>query len=218
MRRRDLILGLAGAAVVGPRGAWGQKVALPVIGFLSSASSGTYEHLVRAFKTGLAETGYNDGKNVSIEYRWAEDRYDSLPVLAADLVNRHVSVIVPNGPAARPAKAATTTIPITFFVGFDPVGEGLVAAMNRPGGNMTGVSALTVELVPKRLELLHELIPTATGFAVLINPKNPNVVTQLKELTEAARSFGLQLKVLHANELSLSVPPALLARADEVIE
>jgi putative ABC transport system substrate-binding protein len=202
MRRREFIAGLGGAAISWPMSARAQQPTMPVIGFLSSASSESYAHLVRAFRQGLSEIGFVEGRNVTIEYRWAEDHYDRLPAMAADLVQRGVNVITANGPAARPAKAATATIPVTFFVGFDPVGGGLVASMNRPGGNVTGVSALTVELVPKRLELLHELLPTAKTLAVLINPTNPNAATQSAELESAAHALGLQLHVLNASSAS----------------
>jgi len=202
MRRRQFIAGLGGSVVAWPTAPRAQQPTMPVIGFLSSASSDSYAHLVRAFRQGLSEIGFVEGRNVTIEYRWAEDHYDRLPALAADLVQRRVNVITANGPAARPAKAATAIIPVTFFVGFDPVGGGLVASMNRPGGNVTGVSALTVELVPKRLELLHELLPTAKTLAVLINPTNPNAATQSGELESAAHALGLQLQVLNASSAS----------------
>jgi putative ABC transport system substrate-binding protein len=153
-----------------------------------------------AFRRGLKEVGYVEGQNVAMEYRFAENQYDRLPVLAADLVRRQVAVIVANGPAAKAAKEATPTIPIAFVAGFDPVEVGLVASMSRPGGNITGVSILDVELGPKRLQLLHELAPTATIIAALVNPTDPaRAETTSKELQAAARTLGLQLHVLHAS-------------------
>ena len=171
---------------------------MPVVGFLSSESPDGYADRVRAFRQGLSETGYVEGRNVAIEYRWAEGHYDRLPAMAADLVRRQVAVIVANTPAAPAAKAATTTIPDRLFGG-DPVAAGLVASLNRPGGNLTGVTTLNVELGPKRLELLHELVPTATVIALLVNPTNPNAETLSRDLQAAARTLGLQLHVLHAS-------------------
>src|SRR5471032_2626970 len=198
MRRRQFIGIISGAA------AWSltaraQQPAMPVIGYLSSRSPGETVALIAAFKKGLGEAGYVEGENVAIEYRWAENQYDRLPALAADLVRRQVAVIAANSPAALPAKAATTTIPIVFTSGLDPVAVGLVASLNRPGGNLTGIASLNVEIGPKRLELLRELVPTATIFALLINPTNPYVQTLSSDLQAAARTLGLQLHVLHAS-------------------
>jgi len=173
---------------------------MPVIGFLGSRALGDDQQLLDAFRRGLRETGYVEGQNVAIEYRFAENQYDRLPVLAADLVRRRVTVIAANGPAAQAAKAATATIPIVFTAGFDPVEVKLVANMNRPGGNITGVSIQDVELGPKRLGLLHELVPTANVIAVLVNPSDPpRAETIVRGLQAAAHTLGLQLQVLHAS-------------------
>jgi ABC-type uncharacterized transport system substrate-binding protein len=196
MRRRDFIKGIAGAAAALPLAARAQQ---PVIGFLSSASAAEYQALATAFRHGLSETGYVEGRNVAIEYRWADNQYDRLPALAAELVRRQVDVIAANGPAALPAKAATTAIPIVFAAGFDPVDLGLVSSLHRPGGNVTGTSMLNVEVVPKRLQLLNELVPAATVMALLVNPSNPNAANQSRDLQAAARTLGLQLQILHAS-------------------
>jgi putative ABC transport system substrate-binding protein len=176
-----------------------QQPALPVVGFLSSQSADDdYKNVTVPFLQGLKEAGYVEGENVAIEYRWAENRYDQLPSLAADLVRRRVAVIVATEtPAALAAKAATTTIPIIFTTGGDPVAFGLVASLNRPGGNLTGNANLTGELWPKRLQLLHDLIPDAARFGVLRDPAFP--VIQIAELQTAARTLGLQLDVVNAN-------------------
>jgi putative ABC transport system substrate-binding protein len=174
---------------------------MPVIGYLGAESPAAFASRVRAFRQGLGETGYAEGRNVAIEFRWAEGQHSRLSALAADLVVRQVAVIVAPGgaPAALAAKSATTTIPIVFEMGADPVALGLVASLNRPGGNLTGVASLNVELGPKRLEILHELVPTATVVAVLINPTSPSADSQLRNLQAAARALGLQLHVLHAS-------------------
>jgi putative ABC transport system substrate-binding protein len=199
MKRRAFITLLGGAA------AWPLAVRaqqrLPVIGFLNGASPGPYARFLLGFHQGLKETGYTAGENVAVEYRWAENRYDRLPALAADLVDRHVTVIAAAGstPAALAAKAATTTIPIVFLVGGDPVAVGLVPSLARPGGNLTGVTNLTAEVGPKRLEMLHAVVPTAT-IALLVNPKSPELSEpQSQELQVAARKLGLQLHVLNAS-------------------
>jgi putative ABC transport system substrate-binding protein len=172
---------------------------MPVIGFLNGASAWEYAHVANAFRQGLSETGYIEGRNVLVEYRWAEGRYERLNALAADLVRRQVTVIVSGGNAAvLAAKAATSTIPIVFYAGGDPVELGLVASLNRPGGNATGVVSLNDELVPKRLELVHELVPAATMIAVLVNPTNPGEVSESRALQAAARTLAVQLLVLSA--------------------
>jgi putative ABC transport system substrate-binding protein len=197
MRRREFITLLGGAAMAWPLAARAQQ--MPVIGFVSSATAAAYKPLVTAFRQGLSEIGYVEGRDVTIEYRWAENRYDRLPALVAELVRRQVDVIAANGPAAFPAKSATTTIPIVFVAGFDPVELGLVSSLNRPGGNLTGASMLNVEVAPKRLQLLHELVPTAKVMAVLVNPANPNAANQSRDLQAAAQTLGLQSHILHAS-------------------
>ena len=175
---------------------------MPVIGLLGSASLDLWAGRMRAFHQGLSEMGYADGRNVAIEYRWAEGRNDRLPALAADLVRRRVAVIVAPGstPAVLAAKAATSTIPIVFWVGGDPIELELVASLNRPEGNVTGATTLASEIGPKRLELLHELLPAATVLALLVNPTSPSLaVSTTKEVQAAARALGVQLHVLHAS-------------------
>jgi putative ABC transport system substrate-binding protein len=197
--RRELISTLCGMAAAWSLAARAQQPAMPIIGFLNSTSPNGYEPMVAAFRQGLKETGYIESQNVAIEYRWAGGQYDRVPALAAELVRRHVVVIVANTPGNLAAKAATSTIPIVFTTGGDPVQMGLVASLNRPGGNVTGVTQLFAEITPKRLELAHEMVPTATVIAVLINPTNPNSKAELKDLQAAAGKLGLQLQVLHAS-------------------
>jgi putative ABC transport system substrate-binding protein len=193
-----------------------QQRAIPVIGFLGAESPDPWASRTRAFHQGLSETGYVEGRNVVIEYRWAAGQNDRLPALAADLVRRRVSVIVTpaSTPAALAAKAATTTVPIVFYVGGDPVELGLVASLNRPGANLTGVTTLASEVGPKRLELLRELLPTATMIAVLVNPTSPALTERfVRDLQAAAPSFGLQLHILQAStERELDTAFATLAQ------
>jgi putative ABC transport system substrate-binding protein len=200
MRRREFITLLGGAVAAWPLAARAQQTAMPVIGFLGSETPNQFAGRLGAFSKGLNEAGFADGRNVAIEYRWAEGRYDRLPALAADLVRRQVTVIVATTtPSTLAAKAATTTIPIVFLTGSDPVEVGLVASLDRPGGNMTGVANLTVETAAKQLELLHELVPSATVIALLINPNNPILGETLsKNLRAAGRAIGRQIRVVSA--------------------
>ena len=200
IRRRKFLATLGGVAVAWPLAARAQQT-LPVIGFLGGGSPDTDANRVRAFRQGLSEAGYVEGKSVAIEYRWAEGQYDRLPLLAAELVSRRVDVIATTGtPSAFAAKAATSTIPIVFEIGFDPVTVGLVAGLNRPGGNLTGVTNLSVEVGAKQLELLHELVPTATTIALLVNPTNRTLAEALlQDVQQAAGKLGLQLHVSHAS-------------------
>jgi putative ABC transport system substrate-binding protein len=203
LRRREFITLLGGAAAW-PLAARAQQSPLPVVGFINSASLHVVEDRLRAFLQGLKETGYVEGQNVAIEYRWAEDQNDRLPALAAELVQRQVTVIAATGtPAALAAKAATTTIPIVFDAGSDPVQIGLVASLNRPGGNVTGASSMIVEITSKRLELLHEMLPTASVMALLVNPADRALAqSQSREVASAARRLGLALHVLNASNES----------------
>jgi putative ABC transport system substrate-binding protein len=201
LRRRNFV-GLVGAAAAWPLAARTQQAPMPIVGWLGARSPQESASVVAAFQKGLNEMGYVEGKNVAIEYRWAHLQYDRLPVLAADLVARRVSVIAATGGGVSPlaAKSATATIPIVFVAGdLDPVNSGLVTSLNRPGGNITGVALLLTVLAAKRLELLRELVPNAAVIGVLVNPTNPGAAAETKDVQEAARALGIELHVLSAN-------------------
>jgi ABC-type uncharacterized transport system substrate-binding protein len=205
--RRELMF-LLGAAMTPGRALRAQQKELPVIGWLSGISPGPSAHYVAAFRQGLSETGYVEGQNLTIEYRWAEGRYDRLPVLAADLVRSKVDVIAAIGsPSARIAKSTTSIIPI-IFGGADPVGEGLVASLARPGGNLTGFSMMAPDLEPKELELLSELVPQAGMIGLLVNPKNPNTGRMIRDVQDAARAKGVQLQIVTPAPRTKSMPPS----------
>jgi|SRR5262245_15309154 len=212
--RREFITLLGGVAAW-PVAARAQQPTMPVIGFLSAASAVPSAPLVSAFREGLAQNGYIEGSNIAVEYRWSEGPNDRLPAMAADLVDHRVSVIVaPNNAAALAAKSLTTAIPIVFSVSVDPVASGLVSSLRRPGGNLTGVTTLNVELGPKRIELARELVPAAMSIALLVNPNNPAAETDTRQAKDAARTVGLQLMVLHArSELEFDAAFAALADA-----
>jgi putative tryptophan/tyrosine transport system substrate-binding protein len=215
VKRRTFIAGL-GSAVAWPHFVNAQQPAKPVVGFLGTSSfkSMAGKDLLD-FKRGLADTGYVEDRNVAIEYRFADDHYDRLPALAAELVRRQVDVLAaPGSPAASPAKAATSVIPVVFMIGSDPVVLGLVASLNRPGGNLTGVAYINEEIAPKRLELLHELVPSARSVGMLINPTNQRAAAdQVKELQGAVDALGMRLTVVNAsNALDLEEAFAALAR------
>ena len=221
MRRRDVITLLGGVAAW-PLAAHAQQPARPVVGFLSVLSPGPFAPFVAAFRAGLKEGGFVEGQNVAIEYRWAEGQSDKLPGLAADLVRRPVAVIATAGGivTANAAKAATSTIPIVFGAADDPVASGLVASLNRPGGNITGVNWLGGGLRAKNLELLAELVPNAATFAVLFNPKNPNIDSQLKNTQEAASTLGRKLEVVTASssgEIDAAFAAVVQAKASGLI-
>jgi ABC-type uncharacterized transport system substrate-binding protein len=218
MRRREFITLLGGAAAAWPLAARAQQPAKPTIGFLHPLSPDPFAHRLRAFRQGLKETGYVDVENIVIEYRWAEGRFDQLPVLADELVRRQVAVIVaPSTAATLAAKAATTTIPIVFAVAEDPVKLGHVASLARPGGNLTGINFFSVELVAKRLELLHELVPRAARVAVLVNPSVGWSDRAEKELEAGARALGLQIQILNATS-SREIDAAFAALVRERVD
>src|SRR6476469_1148463 len=200
MRRRDFIQLAAGSGAFLPLAASAQQAAMPVVGFLNSGSSDRFAPMVGAFLQGLKETGYVEGQNVAIEYRWADGQYDHLPTLVADLVRKRVSVIAATStPANLVAKSLTTSIPIVFTTGGDPVQLGLVTSLGRPGGNVTGVTQMTGEVAPKRVELAHELVPQATTFGMLVNPANPVTEIVKCDSQAAALKLGVQLNLLHAS-------------------
>src|SRR5579862_3622337 len=199
MRRREFITLIGGAATAWPLAARAQQLTIPVIGFVNSASPGPYPP-VSAFLNGLGEVGFVEGRDVAIEYRWAEGQYGRLPALVADLVRRKVSVIAATStPAAVAAKAANTTIPIVFTTSGDPVRLGLVTSLSKPSGNLTGATQLNVEVAPKRLELMHEVMPTATNLALLVNSPDPLAAPVSRATTEAAAALGLKLEILRAS-------------------
>src|SRR5260221_8445961 len=198
MKRREFIALLGGAAATWPVAASAQQAAMPVIGFLNGGASG-YAPYLAGLRQGLKETGYIEGQNVAIEYCWAEGQYDRLPAMAADLVGRQVMGIVANTPAVRAAQAATKTIPIVFLTGADPVATGLVASLNRPGSNITGVASLVDEVAPKRLELMHELVPKTKMIGFLTNPSNPNAAIFARDVQAAAGVLGQTVHILNAS-------------------
>jgi putative tryptophan/tyrosine transport system substrate-binding protein len=214
MKRREFITLLGGAVTVARPLAARAQPAMPVVGFLGSGSPNPFAQAVAALNRGLNQSGYTEGQNVTIEYRWAEGQFHRLPGLATDLVRRQVALILTSGPpASSAAKAATGTIPIVFTTGDDPVAAGLVTSLNRPGGNVTGVSFFTIALGAKRLELLHELVPNATVFAMIVNPKSPNADVQLKDAQAAARALGQQIHVFNAStENEIDAAFALVAK------
>jgi putative ABC transport system substrate-binding protein len=221
MRRREFITLIGGAAAAWPVAARAQQPALPVIGFLGSQSPDPSANLVAALRRGLSEIGFIESRNVAIEYRWAEGRYDRMPALASELVRRPVTLIVASAPpAALAAKAATSTIPIVFSGGIDPVKLGLVAALNRPGGNVTGVTQFSTALEGKRLEFLHELVPKATVLALLVNPTFPGTDAIINDMQTAARTLGVKLNVLNASsedDLDTAVASVAQLRAGALI-
>jgi len=237
MRRREFIKLLGGAIAVRPLAASAQQPAMPLVGYLHSGSPSPNAHLVAAFRQGLMEAGYVEDRNVGIEFRWAEGRYDQLPALAAELIARHVSVIVAQGgdPPSLAARSLTATIPIVFTSSSDPVKLGLVNSLNRPGGNVTGVWLYTSLLGTKRLELLRQLLPANTLIAVLVNPSNPNAQSDIAELQDAARGLGQSISLVKASTeteidagfatlaqsrvsaLLVNTDPFYLARRDQIV-
>jgi putative ABC transport system substrate-binding protein len=199
MKRREFITLLGGAATGWPLAARAQPATMPVIGFLRSTSLASFQKLISGFRQGLTEAGFAEGQNVAIEYRSAEDHPDRLPALAADLIGRPVAVIVANSEAARAAKVATSTVPIVFAYGGDPVQDGFVARLNRPGGNITGVVFFSSVLGAKRFELLRQLVPRAKAIGMLVNPNSPNTEEERRDVQAAAQALGQQIMVLDAN-------------------
>ena len=200
MRRRDFIMLLGGAAAAWPHAARAQQPAMPVIGLLSALSEKQASELLVMFRRGLKEVGFVEGQNIALEYRWADGQYDRLPAMAAELVRRPVTLIAAQAPpAALAARAATTTIPIVFVVGFDPIAAGLVTSFNRPGGNATGMTLITGPLGQKRLEILRELAPKAAVVAMLVNPISPDAVPEIRDVQATAQAIGLQLKMFNAS-------------------
>ena len=222
MQRREFITLLGGAAAAWPLAARGQNPVMPLIGFLHVASAKPFAHIVAGFRQGLKESGFVEGQNVEIEFRWAEGQIDRLPEMAADLIHRRVAVLATGGgeASAFAAKAATSTIPIVFNIGNDPVQVGLVASLNRPGGNVTGVNILTTELETKRLGLLHEMVPTASIIAHLVNPNYPLTKTNVSDFAAAARVMGLQIILVQASsesEISAAFAAILQKRAGALL-
>jgi putative ABC transport system substrate-binding protein len=219
MQRREFITLLGGAAAW-PVAARAQQAKMPVIGFINGASSEGYAPMVAAFRQGLKEASYVEGQNVAVEYRWADGQYDRVPAIALELVGRQVAVIVANTPGVMAIKAAIRTIPIVFTTASDPVQIGLVASLSRPGGNVTGVTQMAVELMPKRLQVAHELLPAATLFGLLVNPTNPSTETQLQEQQAAAGTLGIKLHVLRASsehEIAAAFATAAQLRAGALV-
>jgi putative ABC transport system substrate-binding protein len=236
MTRREFIRLFGGAAAL-PVAARAEQPAMPVVGFLNPASPGPWTNLVAAFRGGLSELGYVEGQNLAIEFRWADGQYDQLRAMATDLVRRNVAVLVSTGGTAAvlAAKAATSTIPIVFTLGTDPVQLGIVASLNRPGGNVTGVNMFTAVVDTKRLGLLHDMVPMATSIAAVVNPNNPNAESQTKSIQEAARAVGWRAHVLrattereldaafagsaelHAGAVMVAADPFFLSRRDYIV-
>jgi putative tryptophan/tyrosine transport system substrate-binding protein len=222
MKRRTFITVLGGTAASWSLAARAQQSATPVIGFLSARSPAEAASVLAAFRQGLGETGYFEGKNVAIEYRWAEGQYDRLPALAAELVSRQVAVIAATGgePSPLAAKAATATIPIVFTLGGDPVETGLVTSLNRPGGNLTGTTIMTVEMGPKRLGILRQLVPNAVAVAMLINPNLQTASAEVRNVQDAAGILGMQINVLNARtegEIDTAFRTTLQQKTDALI-
>jgi putative tryptophan/tyrosine transport system substrate-binding protein len=212
MRRRDFVRAIVGLATAWPLAARAQQSAVRTIGFLNTRTQSEAQNVLSAFRQGLAETNAVEGQNVKIEYRWGEDQYDRVPALAADLVRRQVALIVANGPAAVAAKAATSEIPIVFYTAGDPVRMGFVSGLNQPGGNLTGVTTLGSEIGSKRIELLHQIVPSASTVAVVVNPKYSITETESQDMGTAVQKLGLKSILLHAsNDNELEAAFAVVA-------